>query len=78
MRQLLSGLCALALLALAAGCTDSNQNRVIGGNPSGERAPSASQPTAPSDGAASTAPSGAAPAGSEMPQPRAAAPSGSR
>ncbi len=50
MRRLFSGLCALALLTgVAAGCTDSGQSGRTGGNPSGDRSPSASPPTSPSD-----------------------------
>jgi len=76
MRHLASGFCALTLLALvAAGCTDSSENRGIGGSPSGERTPSASPPTspAPSDRSPSSMPS--TPGGSEMPKSPSSSPS---
>ena len=47
MKKLVSGLCALALVAgVAAGCTKSSDR--LGENPS-DRSPSASPPTAPPD-----------------------------
>src|SRR2546428_1208249 len=68
MRRLLSGLCALALLiGVAAGCTDSGQSGRTGGNPSGDRSPSASPPTSPSDGSLGRAPMSPAP-GSPAPE----------
>jgi len=62
MRRLFSGLCALALLTgVAVGCTDSGQSGRTGGNPSGDRSPSASPPTSPSDGSLGRAPMSPAP-----------------
>jgi hypothetical protein len=58
MRQLLSGLFVLTLLAgVAAGCSDSGQSRPLGENPSRERTPSASPPTSPDSGTMGSAPS---------------------
>ena len=60
MNRLLSGLCALVLLTGLAAACDSNR---VGENPTRERAPSASPPTAPAP------PSSTSPApGSEAPK----------
>ena len=80
MRKLLTGFCALALLAgIAAGCTDSNKGGPVSERPgSTDRSPSASPPATPStppsdSGSSSTSP---APAGSELPKSAPGAPAG--
>ena len=66
MNKLLSGLCALMLLTGLAAACDSNR---VGENPTRDRTPSASPPTAPDNGATRTPPSSTSPApGSEAPK----------
>src|SRR5204862_5633495 len=87
MRKLLTGFCALALLAgIAAGCTDSNKGGPVSEKPGSlDRSPSASPPgtpstppatpsTPPSDsGSSSTSPT---PGSSELPKSAPGAPAG--
>lgn len=73
MRKLLSGVCALVLLTGLAAACDSNR---VGENPTRDRTPSASPPTSPDTGSATTPPGSTSPApGSEAPKSNPSMPS---